>query len=82
MRAHLLFSVHTCSCSFAGLEFVSRCSELIELKLGLCQKISDQGLFHIGSNCKKLQELDLYRLTNCGIYFIPEHQLVCIPYMI
>lgn len=49
-----------------GLEYLSRCSELTCLKLGLCANISDKGLFYIASNCKKLRELDLYRCNSIG----------------
>ncbi|RWW35174.1 hypothetical protein GW17_00000005 [Ensete ventricosum] len=43
------------------MKYLSRCSELMILKLGLCDKISSEGLVHIASNCKNLYELDLYR---------------------
>jgi F-box/leucine-rich repeat protein 2/20 len=46
-----------------GLEYISKCSNLQRLKLGLCTNISDKGIFHIGSKCSKLLELDLYRYT-------------------
>ncbi|KAF8392668.1 hypothetical protein HHK36_023017 [Tetracentron sinense] len=49
-----------------GLKYLSRCAELVYLKLGLCANISDKGLIHIGSNCPKLHELDLYRCTGIG----------------
>ncbi|XP_050224907.1 F-box/LRR-repeat protein 3 [Mercurialis annua] len=49
-----------------GLECLSRCSELLSLKLGFCANISDIGLCYIASNCSKLQELDLYRCTGIG----------------
>lgn len=45
----------------AALKCLSRCSNLIELKLGLCPGITDEGLVHIGSSCKDLQVIDLYR---------------------
>ena len=45
----------------AALKYISRCSELVRLKLGLCTNISDIGLAHIACNCPKLTELDLYR---------------------
>jgi hypothetical protein len=45
----------------AALKYLSRCSELVRLKLGLCTNISDIGLAHIACNCTKLTELDLYR---------------------
>lgn len=50
---------------FAGLEYLSRCSKLRSLKLGLCMNISDKGLCLIASNCKNIYELDLYKC--CGI---------------
>lgn len=46
---------------FAALKCLSRCSELLILKLGLCSGVSDIGLAFIGTNCTKLLELDLYR---------------------
>lgn len=49
------------SLPFAGLDFLSGCSELLSLKLGLCTNITDKGLFYLTSNCKKIHELDLYR---------------------
>ncbi|XP_057550742.1 F-box/LRR-repeat protein 3 isoform X3 [Amaranthus tricolor] len=49
-----------------ALGYLSRCSELRLLKLGLCDNISDKGLFNIASNCKKISELDLYRCANIG----------------
>ncbi|KAE8684090.1 pectinesterase family protein [Hibiscus syriacus] len=52
-----------CGVNDKGLEYLSRCSELSCLKLGLCTNISDKGLYYIGSNCKKIHELDLYRCT-------------------
>ncbi|XWS42358.1 hypothetical protein CRYUN_Cryun16bG0007700 [Craigia yunnanensis] len=55
-----------CGVNDKGLEYLSRCSELSCLKLGLCTNISDKGLFYIGSNCTKIHELDLYRCTGIG----------------
>ncbi|XP_022747132.1 F-box/LRR-repeat protein 3-like [Durio zibethinus] len=55
-----------CGVNDKGLEYLSRCSELSCLKLGLCTNISDQGLFYISSNCSKIHELDLYRCTGIG----------------
>ncbi|KAJ4719392.1 F-box/LRR-repeat 3-like protein [Melia azedarach] len=49
-----------------GLEYLSGCSELLCLKLGLCANISDKGLSYIGSNCPKIHELDLYKCTGIG----------------
>ncbi|KAI4305372.1 hypothetical protein L6164_028742 [Bauhinia variegata] len=53
-----------------GVKSISVCSKLSCLKLGLCLKITDKGLCHIGSSCSKLTELDLYRctgITDAGI---------------
>ncbi|XWS57477.1 hypothetical protein CRYUN_Cryun09bG0177500 [Craigia yunnanensis] len=55
-----------CGVNDKGLEYLSRCSELSCLKIGLCTNISDEGLFYIGSNCTKIHELDLYRCTGIG----------------
>ncbi|KAH9755357.1 ubiquitin-protein ligase [Citrus sinensis] len=49
-----------------GLEYLSRCSELLFLKLGLCENISDKGLFNIASNCLRIQGLDLYKCSGIG----------------
>ena len=49
---------------FAGLEFISKCSQLSVLKLGICLNISDNGLIYIGNGCPNLRELDLYRFAN------------------
>ncbi|XP_057792263.1 F-box/LRR-repeat protein 3 [Salvia miltiorrhiza] len=49
-----------------GLKYLSRCSELVSLKLGLCSNISDKGLSYMASNCSKIQELDLYRCAGIG----------------
>ncbi|KAI4315982.1 hypothetical protein L6164_024002 [Bauhinia variegata] len=46
-----------------GLTSISRCSKLSSLKLGICLKITDKGLSHIGRSCSQLTELDLYRCT-------------------
>ncbi|XP_057439331.1 F-box/LRR-repeat protein 3 isoform X2 [Lotus japonicus] len=37
-----------------ALKYLSRCSELVRLKLGLCTNISDIGLAHIAFNCPKI----------------------------
>ncbi|GLT79030.1 hypothetical protein SLA2020_505410 [Shorea laevis] len=55
-----------CGVNDKGLEYLSSCSGLQCLKLGLCTNISDRGLFNIGSNCPKIHELDLYRCTGIG----------------
>ncbi|KAH9309817.1 hypothetical protein KI387_037728, partial [Taxus chinensis] len=55
-----------CSVNNTGLESLSRCSELITLKLGFCPNISDEGIIHIGAHCSNLQEIDLYRSTGVG----------------
>ncbi|KHN01241.1 F-box/LRR-repeat protein 3 [Glycine soja] len=44
-----------------ALRYLSRFSELVRLKLGLCTNISNIGLAHIACNCPKIIELDLYR---------------------
>ncbi|GAB4835782.1 hypothetical protein Ancab_000698 [Ancistrocladus abbreviatus] len=49
-----------------ALNYLSRCSELLCLKLGLCTNISSKGLFYIASNCCKIRELDLYRCPGIG----------------
>ncbi|XP_047977514.1 F-box/LRR-repeat protein 3-like [Salvia hispanica] len=49
-----------------GLKYLSRCSELVSLKLGLCVNISDKGLSYMASNCSKIRELDLYRCEGIG----------------
>ncbi|XP_027090907.1 F-box/LRR-repeat protein 3 isoform X2 [Coffea arabica] len=46
-----------------GLKAISRCSKLLSLKMGICTKITDSGLFHVGIYCPKLTQLDLYRCT-------------------
>ncbi|XP_044500507.1 F-box/LRR-repeat protein 3 isoform X2 [Mangifera indica] len=55
-----------CSVNDKALEYLSRCSELSILKLGLCTNISDKGLFHIASKFSKIRELDLYRCVGIG----------------
>lgn len=55
-----------CGVNDKGLEYLSRCSELSCLKLGLCTNISNKGLSYIGFNCLKIHELDLYRCTGIG----------------
>ncbi|XP_030474503.2 F-box/LRR-repeat protein 3 [Syzygium oleosum] len=49
-----------------GLEYLSNCLELSCLKLALCPTISDKGLGHIASKCRKICEIDLYRCTGIG----------------
>ncbi|MED6156427.1 hypothetical protein PIB30_014392 [Stylosanthes scabra] len=49
-----------------ALKYLSGCSELLRLKLGLCTNISDIGLSHIANNCPKIAELDLYRCVYIG----------------
>ncbi|CAD6258777.1 unnamed protein product [Miscanthus lutarioriparius] len=46
-----------------GLKALARCSKLSSLKIGICLKIGDEGLTHIGRSCPKLRDIDLYR---CG----------------
>ncbi|XP_057962744.1 F-box/LRR-repeat protein 3 [Malania oleifera] len=55
-----------CGVCDTGLNYLSRCSELLCLKLGLCENISDKGLFYVASNCIKLRDVDLYRCTGIG----------------
>ncbi|XP_047954986.1 F-box/LRR-repeat protein 3-like [Salvia hispanica] len=53
-----------------GLEAISRCSKLKNLKLGLCRNVTDNGLSYVGSRCQNLTHLDLYRcmeITDIGI---------------
>ncbi|KAL3538208.1 hypothetical protein ACH5RR_001574 [Cinchona calisaya] len=49
-----------------GLSYLSNCSKLLCLKLGLCTDISDKGLSYIASYCSKIRELDLYRCSGVG----------------
>ncbi|XP_027107856.2 F-box/LRR-repeat protein 3 isoform X1 [Coffea arabica] len=49
-----------------GLSYLSRCSKLVCLKLGLCTNISDKGISYIASCCTKTCELDLYRCSGVG----------------
>lgn len=68
--------------NLVGLKYLSRCSELVSLKLGLCVNISDKGLSYMASNCSKIRELDLYRYdsiisatillegTACGVTYL------------
>ena len=49
-----------------ALKYLSRCSELSVLKLGLCKNVSDVGLAYIASNCPRMTELDLYRCACIG----------------
>lgn len=58
-----------------GLKYISRCSRLFSLKLGICLNISDDGLIHVGMHCSRLKELDLYRamgVTDVGISAIAQ----------
>lgn len=57
----VLINLFPVFCLHAALKYLSRCSELVRLKLGLCTNISDIGLSHIAYNCPKITELDLYR---------------------
>ncbi|KAL0389017.1 UNVERIFIED_CONTAM: F-box/LRR-repeat protein 3 [Sesamum calycinum] len=53
-----------------GLEAISRCSKLLNLKMGLSMYGTDHGLSHVGRRCQNLIELDLYRcmwITDVGI---------------
>jgi len=44
-----------------GLKALSGCSRLSSLKIGICMRISDEGLIHIGKSCPELRDIDLYR---------------------
>lgn len=62
-----------------GMKSISRCTKLSSLKLGICVKVTDYGLSHVGMHCKKLKELDLYRcigITDQGITAIANGCLV------
>ncbi|KAK2965869.1 hypothetical protein RJ640_024711 [Escallonia rubra] len=68
-RCFLLQDLDLTDCSGVndrGLNHLSKCSELLCLKLGLCTNISDKGLFYIGLNCTKIGELDIYRCMGIG----------------
>lgn len=52
------------------MRYLARCRNLKSLKIGLCLKITDEGLIEIGRLCPHLQELDLYRsigITDKGV---------------
>ncbi|XP_074276131.1 F-box/LRR-repeat protein 3 isoform X2 [Silene latifolia] len=49
-----------------GLMFLSGCSKLKFLKLGLCNNITDKGLSYMASRCSEILELDLYRCPEVG----------------
>ncbi|CAL9123829.1 unnamed protein product [Musa acuminata var. zebrina] len=56
-----------------GLRAISGCHNLSVLKIGICLKISDEGLIHVAKGCPNLQELDLYRsvgITDIGVMAI------------
>lgn len=55
-----------CGVNDEGLKYLSRCSELSCLKLGLCVNITNRGLAYIARSCTKIIELDLYRCTGIG----------------
>ncbi|KAG9445338.1 hypothetical protein H6P81_016678 [Aristolochia fimbriata] len=70
-----------------GLKSISRCSRLRSLKVGICSKISDTGLIHVGLSCPQLVELDLYRVigvTDVGVAAIssgcPRLQMINLAY--
>ncbi|KAK4427630.1 F-box/LRR-repeat protein 3 [Sesamum alatum] len=68
-RCFLLEEVDLTDCpgiNDIGLNYLSKCSGLVSMKLGLCTNISDKGLSSIASNCRKIRELDLYRCTEIG----------------
>lgn len=52
----------------AGLKSIARCSGLSSLKLGLCLKITDDGVAHVGTGCRKLTVVDLYRFVNRNLF--------------
>uniref|UniRef100_A0A2N9J5G7 F-box/LRR-repeat protein 15-like leucin rich repeat domain-containing protein n=1 Tax=Fagus sylvatica TaxID=28930 RepID=A0A2N9J5G7_FAGSY len=66
LRLEELDLTDCCGVNDEGLKYLSRCSELLSLKLGLCSNISDKGLAYIARNCTKISELDLYRCTGIG----------------
>ncbi|WMV12056.1 hypothetical protein MTR67_005441 [Solanum verrucosum] len=49
-----------------GLYYLSKCTKLICLKLGLCTNITDKGLYCVARNCSEIRELDLYRCQGIG----------------
>ncbi|XP_060219280.1 F-box/LRR-repeat protein 3 isoform X1 [Lycium barbarum] len=49
-----------------GLSYLSKCTKLVCLKLGLCINITDKGLYAIARNCREIRELDLYRCKGIG----------------
>ncbi|XP_009594422.1 F-box/LRR-repeat protein 3 [Nicotiana tabacum] len=52
--------------SDTGLHYLSKCTKLVCLKLGLCTNITDKGLYYISRNCREIRELDLYRCKGIG----------------
>ncbi|KAE8010272.1 hypothetical protein FH972_006657 [Carpinus fangiana] len=66
LRLEELDLTDCCGVTDKGLQYLSRCSELSCLKLGLCTNITDKGLAYIACNCTKITELDLYRCTGIG----------------
>nr|GMD45418.1 F-box/LRR-repeat protein 3 [Ipomoea batatas] len=68
-RSFLLEEIDLTDCpgvNDIGLNYLSKCSKLLCLKLGLCSNISDKGLNYVALNCKEIRELDLYRCTGIG----------------
>jgi len=61
----------TLNISGAGSKALARCSKLSSLKIGICLKISDEGLTHIGRCCLNFHDIDLYRslLGMCLVVF-------------
>ncbi|KAH9624889.1 hypothetical protein KSS87_018373, partial [Heliosperma pusillum] len=55
-----------CGINDTGLIFLSGCSKLKSLKLGLCNNITDKGLSYIATRCSEIVELDLYRCPEVG----------------
>lgn len=60
---------------YAGLKSIARCSKLSSLKLGICLKITDDGISHVGTGCPKLTEIDLYRFVNFQHLFLAHLEL-------
>ncbi|XP_051114758.1 F-box/LRR-repeat protein 3 [Andrographis paniculata] len=68
-RCFLLKEIDLTDCSGVndiGLKYLSKCTELKSLKLGLCMNITDKGLSYIASNCFEIREMDVYRCAGIG----------------
>lgn len=55
-----------CGINDMALNYLSQCTKLKFLKLGLCSNISDKGLSYIASKCSMISEIDLYRCPDVG----------------